>query len=89
MAKPGTPEFDLLVREVVREMTIKAGQMACGEMSDELPAIPDDLIQAVDETTTNAIVHGHQFTKGKTANQLLVPSGAGSTVAHGGQELAR
>jgi len=25
-AKPGTPEFDLLVREVVREMTIKAGQ---------------------------------------------------------------
>jgi 3,4-dehydroadipyl-CoA semialdehyde dehydrogenase len=25
-AKPGTPEFDLFVREVVREMTIKAGQ---------------------------------------------------------------
>ena len=29
------------------EMTIKAGKMACGEMSDELPAIPDDLVQAV------------------------------------------
>jgi 3,4-dehydroadipyl-CoA semialdehyde dehydrogenase len=25
-ARPGTPEFDLLVREVVREMTVKAGQ---------------------------------------------------------------
>lgn len=25
-AKPGTPEFDLFVREVVREMTVKAGQ---------------------------------------------------------------
>ena len=26
MRAPGTPEFDLFVREVVREMTVKAGQ---------------------------------------------------------------
>lgn len=29
------------------EVTIKAGKMACGEMSDELPAIPDELVRAV------------------------------------------
>ena len=30
------------------EMTIKAGKIACGEMSDELPAdIPEELIKAV------------------------------------------
>jgi anti-sigma factor RsiW len=30
------------------EMTIKAGKVACGELSDELPEnIPDDLVKAV------------------------------------------
>ena len=30
------------------EMTIKAGKIACGELSDELPAnMPDDLVKAV------------------------------------------
>ena len=29
------------------EVTIKAGKIACGDMSDELPAIPDDLVKAV------------------------------------------
>ncbi len=43
-AKPGTPEFDLYIQEVVREMTIKAGQkctairriIAPADFSDEL-----------------------------------------------------
>ena len=29
------------------EVTIKAGKIACDEMSDEMQGIPDDLIQAV------------------------------------------
>ena len=29
------------------QMTIKAGKIACDEMSDELPRIPDDLVKAV------------------------------------------
>ena len=29
------------------EITIKAGRIACGETSDEMPAVPDDLVKAV------------------------------------------
>jgi anti-sigma factor RsiW len=29
------------------EVTIKAGKIACDEMSDEMAAIPDDLVKAV------------------------------------------
>ena len=29
------------------ELTIKAGKIACDEMSDEMRAIPDDLVKAV------------------------------------------
>lgn len=29
------------------EMTIKAGKIACDEMSDEMRAIPDELVKAV------------------------------------------
>jgi anti-sigma factor RsiW len=29
------------------EVTIKAGKIACDEMSDEMGAIPDDLVKAV------------------------------------------
>ena len=29
------------------ELTIKAGKIACDEMSDEMGAIPDDLVKAV------------------------------------------
>lgn len=29
------------------EVTIKAGKIACDEMSDEMRAIPDDLVKAV------------------------------------------
>ena len=29
------------------EVTIKAGKIACGELSDEMGSIPDDLVKAV------------------------------------------
>jgi hypothetical protein len=29
------------------ELTIKAGKMACGEMSDEMGPMPDELVKAV------------------------------------------
>jgi oxepin-CoA hydrolase / 3-oxo-5,6-dehydrosuberyl-CoA semialdehyde dehydrogenase len=37
-AKPGTPEFDLFVREVVREMTVKAGQKCTAIRKALVPA---------------------------------------------------
>jgi anti-sigma factor RsiW len=36
------------------EVTIKAGKMACGEMSDEMGAIPEDLVKAVMAARTKA-----------------------------------
>ncbi len=38
-AKPGTPEFDLFVKEVVREMTVKAGQKCTAIRKALVPCI--------------------------------------------------
>ena len=41
-AGPGTPEFDLFVKEVVREMTVKAGQKCTAHSPRDRPARRDD-----------------------------------------------
>ncbi|HTL06212.1 MAG TPA: phenylacetic acid degradation bifunctional protein PaaZ [Gemmatimonadales bacterium] len=55
-AAPGTEEFDLFVKEVAREMTIKAGQKCTAIRRTLVPAIMvEDVIRAVSkrlETTT-------------------------------------
>ncbi len=48
-AKPGSPEFDLFVREVAREMTIKAGQKCTAIRRAFVPrALLDDVTQALE-----------------------------------------
>ena len=55
-AAPGTEEYDLFIKEVVREMTIKAGQKCTAIRRTLVPAIMvEDVIRAVSkrlETTT-------------------------------------
>jgi oxepin-CoA hydrolase/3-oxo-5,6-dehydrosuberyl-CoA semialdehyde dehydrogenase len=47
-ARPGTPEFDLFVKEVVREMTVKAGQKCTAIRRTFVPApMVDDVIAAL------------------------------------------
>jgi oxepin-CoA hydrolase / 3-oxo-5,6-dehydrosuberyl-CoA semialdehyde dehydrogenase len=47
-AKPGTPEFDLFVKEVVREMTAKAGQKCTAIRKAIVPAVhAQDVIDAL------------------------------------------
>ena len=43
-AVPGTPEFDLFVREVAREMTVKAGQKCTAIRKAIVPAIVADAV---------------------------------------------
>jgi oxepin-CoA hydrolase / 3-oxo-5,6-dehydrosuberyl-CoA semialdehyde dehydrogenase len=45
-AGPGTPEFDLFVREVVREMTVKAGQKCTAIRRAFVPRAQVDAVQA-------------------------------------------
>ena len=46
-AKPGDPEFDLFIKEVAREMTVKAGQK-CTAIRRVI--VPRSNVQAVQET---------------------------------------
>ena len=47
-AAPGTPEFDLFVKEVVREMTVKAGQKCTAIRKALVPAaVADDVVAAL------------------------------------------
>jgi oxepin-CoA hydrolase / 3-oxo-5,6-dehydrosuberyl-CoA semialdehyde dehydrogenase len=47
-ARPGTEEFDLFVKEVVREMTVKAGQKCTAIRRSIVPAgMVDDVIKAL------------------------------------------
>src|SRR3546814_20952675 len=48
-AGPGTPEFDLLVKEVAREMTVKAGQNCTAIRRAMAPAAHLDAVQRSDE----------------------------------------
>ena len=56
-AAPGTPEFDLLVREVVREMTLKAGQKCTAIRRVLVPAMHlDGVCDAVAAKLATVIV---------------------------------
>ena len=45
-AGPGTPEFDLFIKEVVREMTVKAGQKCTAIRRALVPAAQIDAVEA-------------------------------------------
>ena len=56
-ARPGTPEFDLFVREVVREMTVKAGQKCTAIRRAIVPAAATaDVVAALQAALAKIIV---------------------------------
>ena len=56
-AKPGTPEFDLFIREVAREMTVKAGQKCTAiRRAFVTKAVIDDVTAALEAALAKAVV---------------------------------
>src|SRR5467141_3498584 len=56
-AAPGTPEFDLFVKEVVREMTVKAGQKCTAIRKALVPAaVAGDVIAAMQAALQKIVV---------------------------------
>src|SRR6185437_14216985 len=57
-AVPGTPEFDLFIKEVVREMTVKAGQKCTAIRRAFVPASVIDAAEAALKTALGEITVG-------------------------------
>jgi oxepin-CoA hydrolase / 3-oxo-5,6-dehydrosuberyl-CoA semialdehyde dehydrogenase len=56
-AGPGTPEFDLFIKEVAREMTVKAGQKCTAIRKALVPAaLADEVIGALQATLREVVV---------------------------------
>ena len=56
-AGPGSPEFDLFIREVVREMTVKAGQKCTAIRKALVPrAMTGDVVAALREALAKTVV---------------------------------
>src|SRR5882757_10571159 len=56
-AAPGTPEFDLFVKEVVREMTVKAGQKCTAIRKALVPAgVTGDVVAALQAALSKIVV---------------------------------
>lgn len=67
---PGTPEFDLFVREVVREMTIKAGQKCTAIRRAFVPAAFLDAAEAALAERLGKVVVGDPQVEGVTMGPL-------------------
>ena len=70
-AKPGTPEFDLFVREVVREMTVKAGQKCTAIRRAIVPAALIDAVESALKKSLAEIVIGDPRTEGVAMGALV------------------
>jgi oxepin-CoA hydrolase/3-oxo-5,6-dehydrosuberyl-CoA semialdehyde dehydrogenase len=70
-AAPGTPEFDLFVKEVVREMTVKAGQKCTAIRKALVPAaMAGDVVTAL-QTALQKIVVGDPRVEGVRMGPLI------------------
>jgi oxepin-CoA hydrolase/3-oxo-5,6-dehydrosuberyl-CoA semialdehyde dehydrogenase len=69
-AAPGTPEFDLFVKEVVREMTAKAGQKCTAIRRAFVPAAYLDAAEAALAERLGAVVVGDPRIEGVTMGAL-------------------
>ena len=69
-AGPGTPEFDLFVKEVVREMTIKAGQKCTAIRRAFVPAAYLDAAEAALAAALGKVVVGDPQLEGVTRGAL-------------------
>ncbi len=73
-AAPGTPEFDLFVREVVREMTTKAGQKCTAIRRAFVPAEHLDAAEAALAQALGKVVVGDPQVEGVTMGALASAS---------------
>jgi oxepin-CoA hydrolase/3-oxo-5,6-dehydrosuberyl-CoA semialdehyde dehydrogenase len=69
-AVPGTPEFDLYIKEVVREMTAKAGQKCTAIRKALVPAPLADAVVAALEAALGKVVVGDPRADGVTMGPL-------------------
>jgi len=69
-AAPGTPEFDLFIKEVVREMTIKAGQKCTAIRRALVPAAYLDAAEAALKGALAQVVVGDPAIEGVTMGAL-------------------
>ncbi len=70
-ATPGTPEFDLYVRQLVHEMTVKAGQKCTAIRRAIVPReLMDDVIEATRARLEEKVVLGHPAAEGVTLGPL-------------------
>jgi oxepin-CoA hydrolase / 3-oxo-5,6-dehydrosuberyl-CoA semialdehyde dehydrogenase len=70
-AVPGTPEFDLFVKEVVREMTAKAGQKCTAIRKALVPAAAIDAVTAAVQEALRHIVVGDPRADGVRMGPLV------------------
>jgi oxepin-CoA hydrolase / 3-oxo-5,6-dehydrosuberyl-CoA semialdehyde dehydrogenase len=70
-AAPGTPEFDLFVKEVVREMTVKAGQKCTAIRKALVPAASVDAVTSALEASLKKIVIGDPRIEGVRMGPLV------------------
>ncbi len=73
-ASPDTPEFDLFIKEVVREMTVKAGQKCTAIRRAFVPAALIDAAQAALTARLGKIVVGDPQSEGVTMGPLASAS---------------
>src|SRR5438067_5541107 len=70
-AAPGTPEFDLFIREIVREMTVKAGQKCTAIRRALVPASVMDAAQSALTKALAEIVVGDPRVEGVKMGALV------------------
>jgi oxepin-CoA hydrolase/3-oxo-5,6-dehydrosuberyl-CoA semialdehyde dehydrogenase len=70
-AGPGTPEFDLFVKEVVREMTVKAGQKCTAIRRALVPASHIDAVESALKKALAEVVVGDPRQEGVTMGALV------------------
>jgi len=69
-AEPGSPEFDLFIKEVVREMTVKAGQKCTAIRRAFVPARHLDAAEEALKARLARVVVGHPQAEGVTMGAL-------------------
>ena len=69
-ATPDTPEFDLFVKEVVREMTVKAGQKCTAIRRAMVPRAQIDAVEAAIAARLGKVVVGDPQVEGVTMGAL-------------------
>jgi oxepin-CoA hydrolase/3-oxo-5,6-dehydrosuberyl-CoA semialdehyde dehydrogenase len=73
-ATPGTPEFELFVKEVVREMTVKAGQKCTAIRRAFVPQSAMDAAESALKRALSEIVVGNPRKDGVTMGSLVSPA---------------